>query len=74
MQSQEINNAEVKGKTPGLAKEKRKRKELTVTFFIGGKQVDELTEEQLQRMAQRLSKTMSTYYTAHPDEFQKIKD
>ena len=70
MQSQEIKNAEVKVNTPDLAKEKKNQ--LTVTIFVGGKQVDELTAEQKERMAQRLSKTMGTYYTAHADEYQKI--
>lgn len=51
----------------------RKDKPLTVTLHIGGKQVDTLTEEQREKLAKRLSETMSTYYTAHPDEFKKIK-
>lgn len=71
MQSQEINNAEVKVQKPDLAKDKKKQ--LTVTFFVGGKQVEYLTPEQKERMAERLSKTMSTYYTAHADEYKKIK-
>ena len=50
-----------------------RNKPLTVTLHIGGKQVDKLTEEQLEKMAQRLGDAMSTYYTAHPTEFQKIK-
>lgn len=50
-----------------------KNTKLTVTFHIGGKQVDELTEEQLDRMAERLSETMSAYYTAHPEELKNIK-
>ena len=70
MQSQEIVKAEVKVHKPGLAKDKKKQ--LTVTLHIGGKQVDELTTEQCERMAERLSKVMGVYYTAHPDEFQKI--
>ena len=49
-------------------------KPLTVTFHIGGKQVDKLTDEQLDRMAQRLSESMSLYYTAHPEEFSKLKN
>lgn len=49
------------------------KKPLTATIYIGGKQVDELTEEQLKRMAQRLTEAMSIYYTAHLDEYQKIK-
>lgn len=48
-------------------------KPLTVTLHIGGKQVDTLTPEQRERMAQRLSEKMSLYYTAHMDEYQKIK-
>lgn len=51
-----------------------RNKELTFTLHIGGKQVETLTEEQRQRMADRLSEAMSLYYTAHPDEFKKIKD
>ncbi len=46
---------------------------LTVTLHIGGKQVDKLTSEQCERMAQKLSESMSLYYTAHPTEFQNIK-
>lgn len=49
------------------------KNELTVTFHIGDKQVDKLTAEQSERMAQRLSETMSLYYTAHPEEFSKLK-
>lgn len=48
-------------------------KPLTVTLHIGGKQVDTLTPEQRDRMAQRLSEAMSLYYTAHPEEYKKLK-
>jgi hypothetical protein len=48
-------------------------KPLTVTLHIGDKQIDKLTPEQCERMAQRLSKTMSLYYTSNMDEYQKIK-
>lgn len=47
-------------------------KPLTVTLHIGGKQVETLTEEQCEKMAQRLTDTMSLYYTHHKDEYQKI--
>lgn len=50
------------------------KKALTGTIHIGGKQVDELTEEQLERMAQRLTEAMSIYYTSHIDEYKKIKN
>ena len=46
---------------------------LTVTLHIGGKQVDTLTEEQLQRMADRLSEVMSRAYSLDIEEFKKIK-
>jgi hypothetical protein len=47
---------------------------LTVTLHIGGKQVDKLTAEQSGRMSQRLSESMSLYYTAHPKEYLNIKE
>lgn len=50
-----------------------KNTKLTFTLHIGGKQVDKLTDEQREKMAQRLSEAMSLYYTAHPDEYKKIK-
>lgn len=48
------------------------KKSLTCTIYVGGKKVDKLTEEQLERMSQRLSEAMSISYTAHPEEFKKI--
>lgn len=50
-----------------------KGRPLTVTLHIGGKQVDTLTPEQRERMAQKLSEAMSRYYTANPKEFEKLK-
>ena len=73
MQSQEIKNSKVKVRTPDLAKDKKK-KLLTVTLYVGGKQVDTLSAEQRERMSKVLSERMSVYYTAHLDEFLKIKD
>ena len=46
---------------------------LTVTLHIGGKQVDTLTAEQSERMAQRLSEAMSIYYTSRSEEYSKLK-
>ena len=70
MQSQEINKTEKKVNAPGLAKDK---KGLTVTLFIGEKQIDKLTAEQSERMADRLSKTMSRYYSSHLQEFKEME-
>lgn len=50
-----------------------KENKLTVSIHIGGKQVDSLTEEQCERVSERLSEVMSLYYTAHPEEYAKIK-
>ena len=50
------------------------KKPLTVTLHIGGKQVETLTDEQCERMAQRLSETMSRYYSQHPLEFAKLNN
>lgn len=50
-----------------------KNKPLTVTLHIGGKQVESLTPDQVDRMAKKLSEVMSLYYTANPAEFTKIK-
>ena len=49
-------------------------KPLTVTLHIGGKRVDTLTAEQRERVAQKLSEVMSRYYSAHPSEYQKLKN
>ena len=46
---------------------------LTATLHIGGCQVESLTPEQSERLAERLSETMSIYYTAHHEEFKNIK-
>ena len=51
-----------------------KNRPLTVTFHIGGKQVETFSAEQRTRMAEKLSEAISTYYTAHPEEFKKIKE
>ena len=51
-----------------------KQKPLTVTLHVGGEQVDKLTDEQQKRMAQKLSETMSRFYSNNLAEFKKIKD
>lgn len=51
----------------------RKEQKLTCTFFVGGKQVEKLSPEYLDKMAQRLGNAMSLYYTAHLDEYKALK-
>ena len=48
-------------------------KQLTCTFYIGGKQVDKLTPEQKEKMAKKLGEAMSVYFSQHPEEYKKIK-
>jgi coenzyme F420-reducing hydrogenase alpha subunit len=50
-----------------------RNKPLTFTLHIGGKQVETLTEEQRQKMADRLSEAMSLAYSLDIEEFKKIK-
>ena len=50
-----------------------KENKLTVSIHIGGKQVESLTNEQCERVSERLSEAMSLYYTANPEEYSKIK-
>ena len=51
----------------------KKEKTLTCTFFVGGRPVDKLTPEQIDRMAERIGEALSIYYTAHPQEYANIK-
>lgn len=67
MQSQEHTQGKVK--TPDLAKDKNK---LTVTLFVGGKQVESLTSEQCENLSKKLSGVMSVYYSNHQTEFKQI--
>lgn len=50
----------------------RKNKELTVTLFVGGQQVDELTTQQIRKIQEKLEKKMSVYYSSHLDEYAKL--
>lgn len=68
MQSQDMKRGSKVGK-PDLAKEK---KGLTVTLYVGGNRVEILTAEQCESIAKRMGDSMSIYYTAHPEEYQKI--
>lgn len=52
----------------------RKEQKLTCTFFVGGKQVEKLSPEYLDKMAERLGEVMSVYYTAHLDEYKNLKN
>lgn len=50
-----------------------RNKPLTFTLHIGGKQVETLTEEQRQKMADRMSEVLSLAYSLDIEEFKKIK-
>lgn len=49
-------------------------KKITVTLHIGGVQVDKLTPEQVEKVAERFSESMSEYYTVHPEEFKRMQN
>lgn len=50
-----------------------KGKPLTVVLYYKGEQVDTLPQEARDNISKRLSEVMSTYYTAHPDEYKNVK-
>lgn len=50
----------------------RKNKELTVTLFVGGQQVNELTAQQIKKLQEKLEKKMSVYYGAHSEEYARL--
>ena len=50
----------------------RKKKELTVTLYIGGRQVNELTAQQIEKIQKRLGETMSVYYSLNAEEYASL--
>lgn len=47
-------------------------KAITVTLYVGAKQVDTLTEAERERLSKKMSEAMSLYYTAHPEEYKAV--
>ena len=47
-------------------------KPLTVTLYYNGVQVETLPEEAKNNISERLTRAMSTYYTAHPDQYRAL--
>jgi hypothetical protein len=47
-------------------------KPLTVTLYVGDRQVDTLTEAERERLSKKMSEAMSLYYTAHPEEYKAV--
>lgn len=50
------------------------RKPLTVVLYYKGQQVETLPQEARDRISERLTVVMSTYYTAHPEQYSAVKD
>lgn len=48
-------------------------KPLTVVLYYKGEQVETLPQEARDNISKRLSEVMSTYFTAHPEEYLKVK-
>ena len=51
-----------------------RNKPLTVVLYYKGEQVETLPQEARDRISERLTEVMSTYYTAHPEEYRAVKD
>ena len=51
----------------------RKEQTLTCTFFVGGKPVEKLTPDTLEKMSNKVGEVMSLYYTANPEEYARIQ-
>ena len=51
-----------------------RNKPLTVVLYYKGEQVETLPQEARDRISDRLTEAMSTYYTAHPEEYSAVKD
>lgn len=49
-------------------------KPLTVVLYYKGEQVETLPQEARDNISRRLTEVMSTYYTAHPEEYRAVKD
>ena len=47
-------------------------KQITVKLYIGNQEIETLTEEHREKIAERLSKEMSLYYTNNPNEYEKV--
>lgn len=43
-----------------------------MAIYLNGEQVDRLPENALQTMSERLSSVVSTYFSNHPDEYQRF--
>lgn len=54
-----------------------KYKKMTYRFFVGGRPIEELTAEEREefanKAAERMGAAFTSYYTAHPEELEKIK-
>ena len=46
----------------------------TYKYFIGEREVTELPPDYLDRMAERVTETVSAYYKAHPDEYKLLME
>lgn len=51
-----------------------KNNNLTVTLHIGDMQIDKLTPQQTEAMANKVTEAMGAYYAENPDEFSKISN
>lgn len=50
------------------------KKPLTVVLYYKGEQVETLPQEARDRISERLTVVMSTYFSAHPEQYSEVKD
>jgi hypothetical protein len=50
-----------------------KAKPITVILFVGDRQVQTLSPSEREAIARRLSQNMSTYYTAHSEQYERLQ-
>ena len=50
----------------------RKNKEITVTLFVGGQQVNELTTQQIEKIQEKFENKLSAYYSVHIEEYARL--
>jgi hypothetical protein len=49
-----------------------KAKPLTVQIYVGNQKVEKLTDEHKKLLSEMLSRSMSLYYTAHPERWERF--
>ena len=49
-----------------------KAKPLTVEIYVGNQKVEKLTDDHKKLLSEMLSRSMSLYYTSHPERWERF--